>query len=413
MRRQTLWIALLAATATLGTTASYADFIDDSQVQLKLRNFYLDRQYDDLPQNNWGSWSQGITLDAKSGYYDLGGVQIGADLLAQYAFKLKQLHDNPDWVLPYKDGKLKDQFGKVGATLKAKVSQTELKVGELLPVSPVLVFDPSRQLLTTYSGAWLESKDVKNTKLTLAYVNRINNRYDDNFEKLTKFNPPREYDNGPAADGMWIAGIDYQFTKELGASYWFANVEDIYKQNYVGVNYNTNVAENTKLISSARYFDNSASANDLYGRIDNQAVSLSAKVVHGAHTVALGYQQMMGDNAFPTLGGWVPQPYLVNWGVATFTNAKEKSWGFTYGYDFSELGAKGLNSTVTYFTGYDAEVANLTDQKSDEWNVVINYTIPEGQLKGLGIQGMYIDANYDWKTDLKEYRIATTYTYKF
>jgi benzoate transport porin len=122
---------------------------------------------------------------------------------------------------------------------------------------------------------------------------------------------------------------------------------------------------------------------------------------------------LVGDNAFPTLGGWVPQPYLVNWGVATFTNAKEKSWGFTYGYDFSELGAKGLNSTVTYFTGYDAEVANLTDQKSDEWNVVINYTIPEGQLKGLGIQGMYIDANYDWKTDLKEYRIATTYTYKF
>ncbi len=67
----------------------------------------------------------------------------------------------PDWVLPHDGKESKDHFGKVGATLKAKVSQTELKVGDLLPVSPVVVFDPSRQLLTTYSGAWLESKDFE------------------------------------------------------------------------------------------------------------------------------------------------------------------------------------------------------------------------------------------------------------
>ncbi len=34
----------------------------------------------------------------------------------------------------------KDHFGKVGATLKVKFSETELKVGDLLPMSPVLVF---------------------------------------------------------------------------------------------------------------------------------------------------------------------------------------------------------------------------------------------------------------------------------
>ncbi len=59
-------------------------------------------------------------------------------------------------------------------------------MGELLPVSPVLVFDPSRQLLTTYSGAWLESKEIKDTKLTLAYIDGINNRYDNQFRDLTK-----------------------------------------------------------------------------------------------------------------------------------------------------------------------------------------------------------------------------------
>ncbi len=43
-------------------------------------------------------------------------------------------------------------------------------------------FDPSRQLLTTYSGAWLESKDLKDTKLTLAYLDGINARYDNQYQ---------------------------------------------------------------------------------------------------------------------------------------------------------------------------------------------------------------------------------------
>ncbi|OTG64494.1 porin [Acinetobacter sp. ANC 3903] len=415
MRRQNLWIAMLAATATLGTTASNADFVDDSNVQLKFKNFYLDRQYADLPQNNWGSWSQGITLDAKSGYQDIGGgIQVGADLLVQHAFKLNGRDKNPDWVLPHDGQESKDNFGKVGATLKAKVSQTELKVGELLPVSPVLVFDPSRQLLTTYSGAWLESKDIKDTKLTLAYIDGINNRYDNQFRDLTKFNPGAgQFNTGKTADGMYIAGVDHQFTPEIGGSYWYADVKDIYQQHYVGASYKTKLGEKAKLDSHIRYFDNSESGDKLYGNIDNQALSVGAKVNYGAHTVGLGYQQMFGDKAFPTLGGWVPQPYLVNWGVATFTYPDEKSIGLTYGYDFSELGAKGLSATAVYMMGQDATVGALKNQDSEEFNAIVNYTVPEGKLKGLGFQAMYIDTDFDWKSDLQEYRVATTYTYKF
>ncbi|WP_180078158.1 OprD family outer membrane porin [Acinetobacter sp. YH12208] len=419
MRRQNLWIAMFAAIATLGTTAANADFIDDSNVQLKFKNFYLDRQYqDDASSRNWGSWSQGVTLDAKSGYHDIGaGIKVGADVLVQHAVKLKGRDKNPDWVLPHDGKQSKDHFGKVGATLKAKVSETELKVGELRPVSPVLVFDPSRQLLTTYSGAWLESKELKDTKLTLAYIDRINNRYDNQFRDLTKFNPP-QFDNGAEADGMWIAGIDHQLTKELGASYWYADVQDIYQQHYLGVNYKIGLGEKTKLDSHVRYFNNSESGDKLYGEIDNQALSVAAKINHGTHTVGVGYQQMFGDSAFPTLGGWVPQPYLANWGVATFTAPEEKSWHVSYGYDFSEVGLKGLNATAIYFKGYDQQGTGAYQGQNfntDEVNAIVNYTVPEGKLKGLGVQGMYIDVNFanPAKPDLQEYRVATTYTYKF
>ncbi len=75
------------------------------------------------------------------------------------------------------------------------------------------------------------------------------------------------------------------------------------------------------------------------------------------------------------------------------------------------MGAKGLNATAVYFTGSDAEIRRakgLKDQKSDELNLIVNYTVPEGKLKGLGFKAMYIDANFDWKSDLQEYRVATT-----
>ena len=424
MRRQNLWIAMLAATASLGTTAANADFIDDSNVQLKFKNFYLDRQYqDDFSSRNWGSWSQGVTLDAKSGYHDIGGgVQVGADVLVQHAVKLKGRDQNPDWVLPHDGKESKDHFGKVGATLKAKVSETELKVGELLPVSPVLVFDPSRQLITTYSGAWLESKEIKDTKLTLAYIDKINNRYDNQFRDLALFSPGRtlpdgtqgHYDLGPESDGMWIAGVDLGGRRIIKKKNWYADVQDIYQQHYLGMNYKTALGEKTKLDSHVRYFDNSESGDKLYGEIDNQALSVGAKINHGAHTVGLGYQQMFGDTAFPTLGGWVPQPYLVNWGVATFTAPEEKSWNISYGYDFSEMGAKGLNATAVYFKGYDAKSGDQ-NFNTDELNLIANYTVPEGKLKGLGIQAMYIDVNFanPTKPDLQEYRVATTYTHKF
>jgi len=423
MRRQKLWIAMLAATATLGTSATYADFIDDSNVQLKFKNFYLDRQYQDKPELNFGSWSQAVTLDAKSGYHDIGGgVQIGADVLVQHAVKLNGRDKKPDWILPHDGKESKDHFGKVGATLKVKVSETELKVGDLLPMSPVVFFDPSRQLLTTYSGAWLESKDIKDTKLTLAYLDGINARYENQYHDLSLF-PQNNFATAVSTDdGMYIAGIDHQFTPKVGGSYWYADVTNIYQQHYAAVNYKTTLAENTKLDTHVRYFDNSESGDQLYGKIDSQAVSAGAKINHGMHTVQLGYQQMFGEHGnkapmFPTLGGWVPQPYLDNWSVASFIRKDEKSWSLGYTYNFADVGVPGLTATARHFRGWDVDNgAGEPRGKENENNLIVNYVVPEGKLKGLGFNYMFIDTNYDnisGGNDLEEHRIATTYTYTF
>lgn len=422
MRRQNLWVAMIATTATLGTAATHADFIDDSNVQLKFKNFYLDREYNQdtagAVNKGYGNWTQAVTLDAKSGYQDIGaGIQVGADLLAQYAVSLKANGNDIHMPFDASEGKSERDNAKLGATLKVKVSETELKVGDLLPMSPVVFFDPSRQLLTTYSGAWLESKDLKNTKLTLAYIDGINARYDNQYQDLSLF--PNNNFTKTTNDGMYIAGIDYQFTPKFAGSYWYADVTNIYQQHYVAGAFKTNLSEKTKLDAHIRYFDNSESGDKLYGSIDSQAVSAGAKINNGMHTVQFGYQQMFGEHGkeatmFPTLGGWVPQPYLDNWSVASFIRKDERSWSLGYTYNFKDVGISGLTATVRHFRGDNIDFgAAKPEGKENENNVIVNYVVPEGKLKGLGFNYMFIDTNYNFGNDLQEHRIATTYSYKF
>ncbi|MBK0062432.1 MULTISPECIES: OprD family outer membrane porin [unclassified Acinetobacter] len=436
MYRQTLWTAIMCAMTATATTTSFADFIEDSQIQLKFKNFYLDRQYNTTPAKNWGSWSQAATLDAKSGYAQVGNVQLGIDVLAQYAVRLDGRDRNADWVLPYNGvsgtgtGQQDRDFGKIGATLKAKISQTELRVGEILPITPVVVFDPSRQLLTTYNGVWLESKDIKNTKLTLGYLDSINARYENQPMDFGLW--PKPLNNDGKTDGMYVAGIDYQFNNHWSASYFYGDVTNIYRQNYLGMNYKNNY-DRFKLDTHIRLFDNAESGDALYGDIDNQALSFGSMLTYGAHSFGLSYQQMFGDQGqngsaatgapyFPSLAGWVPQPYLDNWSVVSFVRKHEKSVGFTYSYDFNELGLKGLKTTAKYWHGWDVnsnyESSALTGKgKEAEFNFILNYVVPEGKLKGLGFQWMYINVDFDniagQPSDLQEHRIATTYTYTF
>ena len=428
MRRQNLWIAIFAAIATLGTTASKADFVDDSNVQLKFKNFYLDRQYGEgRSDKNWGSWTQGITLDAKSGYHDLGGIQVGVDLLAQHAFLLHGRDKNPDWVVPHSsEHGQKDNFGKVGVTLKAKVSETELKIGEILPFTPVVTFDPSRQLLTTYEGIWLESKDIDKTKITLGYLDGINARYDNQVQDFKLWPNNLDSEKGQVkpgdSDGMYVAGIDYQATPELGVSYFYGDVTNIYRQNYLGLAFNKKFDDQNKIATHVRYFDNRESGDALYGDLDSQALSLGGAWTHGNHKVDVGYQQMFGEHGanapfFPSLAGWVPQPFLVNWSVASFIRKDEKSWSVGYSYDFKDVGLPGLTATVRHYDGWNINNgAGKTRGKEDENNVIVNYVVPQGKWKGLGVQYMYIDVNYDNVPNfpsLEEHRAAITYSYKF
>lgn len=406
----------LAFLAVLSVNTAYADFWQDSQKSVYLRNFYVERDLEGT-NKDLGSWSQGLTGRFESGYTDTP-VQVGLDLGFQYALRLSDHNEERlDTVFHYDAAAAKQErdFLKLGATLKLKYQDTELKVGELFPKTPVLAIDDSRQLVTTFAGAMLESKEIENLKISAGRFTHINARDDDEFEKLTLAGST---DPNKESDGLNFVGLDYNFNPKLSGAYWFGQLEDIYQQHYLNAAYTEQVGK-SKIKVDARYFNYTEDGDAYFGDIDTQSVGLQTTIQNGANTLTAGVQKHMGEHAIPVLGGYVPQPFLQSWSSLGFYRAKEFTWHVLYSYDFKEAGIPGLKLTLRYLNGSEIYRPDLKDNQETEKNVIVNYTIPEGTFKGLGFEWRHIRADIKYGagntrgTDFVEDRIATTYTFKF
>ncbi len=395
--------------------AAQADFVEDSQLNLGLRNFYLDRDFrgDAAPISRVGSWSQGFDLRFQSGYTE-GPVQFGLDASAQYAYRLDGGGGRgPDTVLPYdaSKGEQVQDYGRSALTAKVRYSKTELTVGEHRPRLPVAFIDDSRQLTSTFHGVQIASQDIDGLSLTAGRFNEISTRQSSNHEKLYLFTRP----DGPRrpSDGLNFAGGTYTFTPRLAATYFYAQLEDIYQQHYLGLAHNVALADGYALKTDLRYYDNREDGDALYGEIDNRSYGLLGALKKDGHTFTLGYQRMLGDSAFPTLNGFTPQPWLVNWSAVAFIRANEGSWQARYDYDFAALGVPGLQLMTRYIRGSGIDRGgNLSDSSETERDLLLNYVVQSGPLKGVGLTWMNIDAKFEHGSDYDENRLIATYTWK-
>lgn len=418
-------VGSVGAVGLMGMFASIsaqADFIDDRQVSLGLRNFYIDRDFKqhDAPKSRVGSWTQGFDFRAISGYTE-GTVQFGLDVSAQYAYRLDGGGGRgPDTIIPYDDSKGEQvrDYGRAALTAKMRYSKTELKIGEHRPMLPVAFYDDSRQLITTYHGFMLESREVDKLTLTAGRFTEISSRESSNREKMYLFNGP---DVQRRSDGLNFAGATYAFTPALSATYFYGQLEDIYQQQYLGATYNADLGNGFGLKTDLRYFDNREDGKALYGDIDNRSYGAMTTLRKGAHAIGVGYQRMLGDSTFPTLNGYAPQPYLVNWSTVAFVKPNESSWQLRYDLDFASYGVPGLKLMTRYLrgTGIDRGNNDLDQNVESERNIFLSYVVQSGPLKGVGFEWRNIDVKTRYGNgaasgaDYKENRLITSYTFKF
>lgn len=396
----------------VASQGSFSDVVKDAKVQLDFRNLYMVRDPDTKPVPEFEHWSQSATLNIQSGYQELGPLSLGLDGNVAYAHRLLEDDFKRDGSMPNDPitGNQLDDQTQLGLTLKAKIADTEIRYGQLMPKLPVLHIDHSRNLPTTFKGVMVESKDITNTKITVGRVNRIMARDKEDFAKLTL----DVNKTGKFSDGLNIFGIDYKILPNLDIAYFYGGLDDIYDQHYVGLKHQHKFADTTKLVTDLRYFDTQDAGDKLQGEIDSKSYNFMSMLHYGPHKFGLGYQHMSGDTAFPLISGWTPAPFLTQWGSISFYKAGERSVQVRYDYDFADIGIPGLNIMTRYIKADHIKHPNIDDVRESEFNIVMNYGIKEGMFKGLGFQYMLIKTDFEGSgIKLDEHRFYTNYSVKF
>ena len=408
MRIAPLALAILAAT---GASATHAAFIEDSSASLSTTNIYLNRDFRQGDgQNKREEWGQGFLLDIRSGYTE-GTVGFGLDALGMLGVKLDsgKGRAGTDLLPVQDDGGTPDEFGRLGLTAKVKVSASEFRYGSHIPELPVVKASDSRLLPQVFEGGLLTSSEIENLSFTGGRLDKVIDRASTNSEDLILNSKNKRFASGVTAEHMDLAGFDYQLAKGLTGRYYYADVEDIYRQHFLGLLASQPLGGGT-LSADLRLSISDDSGSAEAGKIDNRAWNGMLAYAHSGHKVSLGYQQMNGDTGFAYIDG--SDPFLVNFvQINDFANADERSWQARYDYNFAGLGLPGLSFLTRYIKGDNAEVAGSSEE-GREWerDIEFKYVVQSGPLKDLYVRLRNASFRSSFARDADENRLIVGYS---
>ena len=403
-------LSLALPTALLAPMA-HAAFIEDSSASLTTTNIYLNRDFrEGTGQNKREEWGQGFLLDLRSGFTE-GTVGVGLDAMGLLGVKLDSGggRTGTDLLPVQDDGGTPDEFSRLGLTAKVKVSETEFRYGSHIPELPVIKASDSRLLPQVFEGGLLTSSELDGLTLTGGRLDKVIDRASTNSEDMVLNAKNGRYAGNIKADHLDLAGLDYAFSKEITGRYYFADLDDIYRQHFFGLQ--TKHALGAGVLSSdlrLTISNDSGAANA--GKIDNRALNGLVSYAISGHKFGLGYQDMSGDTGFAYIDG--SDPFLVNFvQINDFANADERSWQARYDFDFAKIGVPGLSFMTRYITGDDAKIAG-SDQTGGEWerDIEVKYVVQSGALKDVYVRLRNASFRSDFARDADENRIIVGYT---
>lgn len=405
--------AIASALALAGVAPlSQAAFFEDSTATFETRNMYFNRDFRDgtsAQQSKRDEWAQGFMLNLESGYTE-GTVGFGVDALGMMGIKLDSSPDRTgSGLLPTHDnGKAAGEYSKLGLTAKAKISKTELKIGTLIPSLPTLRPNDGRILPQTFEGGLLTSKEIKGLTFTGGRLDKAKDRDDTNWEDLALNNKNGRFGGSFSADNLSLAGLDYQFSDRLTGSYHFAQLDDIYRQHFIGLLATQAVGPGALAFDLRLALSDDAGAARA-GSIDNTTFNGMVSYALGGHKFSAGWQQLTGDSAFPYVDG--ADPYLVNFvQINDFANADERSWQARYDYNFAALGVPGLTFLTRYISGDNVSRASGGEGKEWERDTELKYVVQNGPLKNVAVRLRNATFRSNFARDADEVRLLVSYS---
>ena len=406
--RHTLPFTLLGTglLASLPATSSAAGFIDDSKATLGLRNFYINRNFTNPAnaQSKAEEWTQSFILDARSGFTE-GTVGFGADVLGMWAVKLDGGGGTYGTALlpRHDDGRPADDFGRLAVAGKMRISKTELKVGEWMPVLPILRSDDGRSLPQTFRGGQVTSNEIAGLTLYGGQFRGNSPRNDASMEDMSY--------GGGVSDRFNFVGGEYKFNQDRTLfGLWNAVLKDVYEQQYLQVSHLQPVGDWT-LGANLGYFHGDDDGAARAGKLDNKTWSGMFSAKYGSSTFYVGLQKVDG-NTWMRVNGTSGGTLANDSYNSSFDNAEERSWQVRHDFNFATVGVPGLTLMNRYIKGDNVHTATVDDGKEWARESELAYVVQSGTFKNLSMKWRNSTMRRDYSTNaFDENRLIVSYPF--
>ncbi len=127
-----------------------------------------------------------------------------------------------------------DDYSKLGLTAKVKASESELKIGSLIPDLPTLQPNDGRLFPQTFEGGLLTSKELPGLNFTGGRLEKTRIRDSSDSTDLALNNKNGRFAGG-SADHFDLGGLDYKLTDQLTGRYHYGSLHEVYRQHFVGL----------------------------------------------------------------------------------------------------------------------------------------------------------------------------------
>jgi imipenem/basic amino acid-specific outer membrane pore len=427
-------VAVAAASSQLAMASAQSEsngFVEDSSLVLLNKNYAFYRDLHNAPgsQNYRNEWAHGVMATFESGYTQ-GTVGFGIDAHAALGLKLNSDRSNGNsgtGLLPTNsDNEAEDDYSYAGGAVKARISSTELKYGNLTPTAPVFATGSARLFTGTAEGFQLLSSEIDGLSIDAGHFTAIR---DGSASTNSDGAITLSYDFGGVVDAKSVdyLGGSYAFTDNFSATLFGAQLEDVWNQYYANLNYNIPLSDSQALTFDFNVYDTSETGDELAGKIDNTTWSLSAAYTLGGHKFTLAHQQVDGDEPFDYIsmdgGNSGDSIWLANSvQYSDFNAPNEKSWQVRYDLDMASYGVPGLSFMARYVTGDDIDGTKADpngvyagnfggdDEKHWERNLEAKYVFQDGAAKDLSIRVRHATHRATaFDNDLDEIRVITEY----
>lgn len=344
---------LLASLSCFGETATQQNargFLEEASLSILLRNFYMQNDYRGHRHPRDTSyrqeWAQGFIGEFSSGFTQ-GTVGFGLDAHAFLGLKLDggRGHAGTQLLPLDSDGRAERDYSNMSGAVKARISKTVLKYGEMSINTPVMATQDKRLQPERATGFYLTSDEWDDIRLSAGHFTAFKNQ-----NQSSSRDDLYGYGADTRVGSLSFAGIDATLAGTVNTSLYASELSDTWRQYYLGVNGEHAFNADQRLGMDFSLYRTNDYGSRKAGKIDNTAFSLSARYSWRNHAVTAAMQRVIGDTPFDFIGG--DSIYLANSvKFADFNGPGERSYQLRYDLDFAPYGVPGLTFLVRYVSG--------------------------------------------------------------